>query len=117
MNSARLLYHPIPIRLSLLNTSSSPILHQSFIKRLTVFKDDDNIDPEDRKLRNLAIIECEMNLRTSWDSNRIRNCSKLISNRAPKRPRNPMVRDKTFESMNTEPDIDIECNDCIMMDR
>eukprot|EP00826_Nyctotherus_ovalis_P065891 TRINITY_DN9702_c0_g1_i23.p2 TRINITY_DN9702_c0_g1~~TRINITY_DN9702_c0_g1_i23.p2 ORF type:complete len:108 (+),score=9.16 TRINITY_DN9702_c0_g1_i23:189-512(+) len=98
MRSARLLHRPKPLRLL------PPLTAKA---RCSL--EEASPHAEGKHLHDLALIENEINLRVSWDSAASQNFIKKyrIPINPPKRPRNPMVRDKAFESMETNSSIDL----------
>ena len=99
MKSARILYHPKPIRPTISRKSS--IVCRSFVNDSEICKEELKLDVKDQRLYELATIEKEIRQR---DVNIlkiqrvvIRNKKPgIVSTRAPKRPKNPMARDSIF---------------------
>ena len=99
MRSARFLHCPKPIY-------PKHSFHPSLINS--------SINSEDNKLRELAAIECEITLRTSHRQT-IKSPFTLHKKtiNPPKRPKNPMIRDLNFESIEIETDTSIEYSEIV----
>ena len=99
MKSARLLHRPKPVRLT--PPSATKVRYAQMDKT--------SPDAEGKYLHDLALVEREINLRISWDSSSLLHLARKqrIPMNAPKRPRNPMIRDKAFASIETNSSIDL----------
>eukprot|EP00826_Nyctotherus_ovalis_P001070 TRINITY_DN10123_c0_g1_i2.p1 TRINITY_DN10123_c0_g1~~TRINITY_DN10123_c0_g1_i2.p1 ORF type:complete len:123 (-),score=19.88 TRINITY_DN10123_c0_g1_i2:210-578(-) len=114
MKSARILYHPKPIRPA---TSRKPLLvRRSFINDSETFKEELKVDSESQKLYELATIEKEIRQR---DSNVLRiqrlpgrSRRQFQHSKVLKRPKNPMTRDRAFAQQlnDVETDSSIDSN-------
>ena len=112
MKSARVLHHPKPIR----PLASQPLaLYHSYIASS---REEIKYDNENQTIRELAEIESEIN--QSRSTIRMleifkRKLKQLpINKTVPRRPKNPMIRDKEFNKkmceIDTESSIDLECS-------
>ena len=119
MNSARILHHPKPIHP---NTYHKPIItHRSFIKNTNFQKGNIKLDKEDKEINERAAVEREITQK--WFPIRIQRANLQSANsvmklgNAPRRPKNPMTKDKAFyetelREIDTDSSIDsdYECN-------